>query len=55
MNVAAQMMETGVPGEVQLTRNTYELIFASGFRVRERGDFPLRDAGTFMTYLVSPG
>jgi hypothetical protein len=54
MNVTTQMMETGPPGEVQLTRNTYELIFASGFRIRERGEFPLRDAATFTTYLVSP-
>jgi hypothetical protein len=55
MNCAAQMMETGLAGEVQLTRSTYELIFASGFRIRERGEIPVKGGGTMMTYLVSTG
>jgi hypothetical protein len=55
MNCAAQMMEMGLAGEVQLTRSTYELIFASGFRIRERGEIPVKGGGTVMAYLVSAG
>jgi PAS domain-containing protein len=52
LGVAAQLAEEGLAGEVYLSRATYELIFASGFRIRERGELVLRGGGTTMTYLV---
>jgi class 3 adenylate cyclase len=55
MDCAAQMAETGITGEVHITRSTYEHIFASGFKTRDRGEVSMKGGGTMVTYLVSPG
>jgi class 3 adenylate cyclase len=54
LGLAAQLADEGLAGEVYLSRATYELIFASGFRIRERGEMTIRGGGTTMTYLVEP-
>jgi class 3 adenylate cyclase len=55
MDCAAQMSETSMAGEVHITRSTYEHIFASGFKTRDRGEVPMPGGGSMVTYLVSPG
>jgi class 3 adenylate cyclase len=54
LELAAQLADEGIAGEAYLWRATYELIFASGFRIRERGEMNVRGGGATMTYLVEP-
>jgi hypothetical protein len=55
MDCAARMSETAIAGEAHITRVTYDHIFASGFKTRDRGEVPMPGGGSMMTYLVSPG
>jgi class 3 adenylate cyclase len=51
INMAQQMEHEGVPMNVHISRSTYELIYASNFIIRERGEITIKQ-GQVVTYLV---
>lgn len=50
--MAQQMEHHGVPMNVHISRSTYELIYGTGFNVKERGSIDVK-SGKVVTYLVS--
>ena len=53
VNTASRMESNGTPGEIQITRSTYELI-KDGFVCTPRGTIPVKGKGEMETwYLVS--
>ena len=55
INVAARLQSNGIPGTVQISSTTYELIASMHFNVEERGLIELKGKGKKMAYLVRPG
>lgn len=53
INVAARLQSTDVPGKVQISRDTKELIACYDFIIEERGEIFLKGKGNLVTYLVS--
>jgi guanylate cyclase len=54
VNIASRMESNGTPGEIQITRATYELL-KDEFVCRPRGTIPVKGKGQMETwYLVSP-
>ncbi|OHT08551.1 Adenylate and Guanylate cyclase catalytic domain containing protein [Tritrichomonas foetus] len=51
INMAQQMEHHGVPMKIHMSRSVYELIYTSGFNVKERGHIEIKN-GTVRTYLV---
>ncbi len=52
VNTASRMESNGTPGEIQITRSTYELI-KDGFVCTPRGTIPVKGKGEMETwYLV---
>ena len=55
INVAARLQSTDIPGNVQISKGTYELIASEGgFNIEERGEIYLKGKGNQTTYLVRP-
>ncbi|EAY20872.1 Adenylate and Guanylate cyclase catalytic domain containing protein [Trichomonas vaginalis G3] len=55
INVAARLQSTDIPGNVQISKGTYEIVAGEGkFHIEERGEIYLKGKGNQMTYLVSP-
>ncbi|OHS96697.1 hypothetical protein TRFO_09863 [Tritrichomonas foetus] len=54
INVAARLQSTDIPGNIQISQATYELIEESDFRIEKRGEVFLKGKGKSMTYLVKP-
>jgi len=52
VNLSIEIAKTGLPGELQVTRNVYELIYGGKFAVRERGEVEVSKYGKMITYLV---
>jgi class 3 adenylate cyclase len=52
INMAQQMEHHGVPGQVHISRPTYELIYGGEFKVTERGSIEVK-SGSVVTYLVT--
>ncbi|EAY14793.1 Adenylate and Guanylate cyclase catalytic domain containing protein [Trichomonas vaginalis G3] len=53
INVAARLQSTDVPGNVQISGETKELIQDLDFNIEERGEVFLKGKGNRMTYFVS--
>ena len=54
VNIASRMESNGTPGEIQITRATYELI-QDAFVCTPRGRIPVKGKGEMETwYLVGP-
>ena len=54
INVAARLQSTCIPGNVQISKGTYELVAQeSRFHIEERGEIYLKGKGNQTTYLVS--
>jgi class 3 adenylate cyclase len=51
VNIASRMESTGVPGRIQLSRNTYELV-CDQVGCEERGTIQVKGKGDMVTYLV---
>ncbi|OHT17637.1 hypothetical protein TRFO_00909 [Tritrichomonas foetus] len=47
------LVTSGMPGQVHISRNAYELIYAYNFNVIERGDIELVNGETLRTYFVN--
>ena len=54
VNTASRMESHGTPGEIQITRETYELL-RDDFDCRPRGTIPVKGKGNMETwYLIGP-
>jgi guanylate cyclase len=54
VNIASRMETNGTPGEIQITRATYDLV-KDEFVCRSRGTIPVKGKGEMETwYLVGP-
>ncbi|EAX91028.1 Adenylate and Guanylate cyclase catalytic domain containing protein [Trichomonas vaginalis G3] len=53
INVAARLQSTDIPGNVQISGNTKELIQDLDFVIEERGSIYLKGKGNQLTYFVS--
>ena len=51
VNTASRMESSGLPGEIQVTPSTYELL-REGFRFRPRGPVPVKGKAEMMTFLL---
>ncbi|KAK8852645.1 hypothetical protein M9Y10_017633 [Tritrichomonas musculus] len=53
INVASRLQSTDVPGRIQISQNTYDLINQLDFMVESRGEVFLKGKGKQQAYLVS--
>jgi class 3 adenylate cyclase len=51
VNLASRMESTGVPGEIQVTRNVYERL-KNGFELKSRGSVQVKGKGEIETWLL---
>ncbi|MGQ4647972.1 adenylate/guanylate cyclase domain-containing protein [Lyngbya aestuarii] len=51
VNIASRMETNGIPGEIQVTANTYELL-KEYFVFQKRGQIPIKGKGSMTTYLL---
>jgi PAS domain S-box-containing protein len=49
VNVASRMESSGIPGKVQVTRSTYDML-KHQFTLKERGEIEVKGKGKMMTY-----
>jgi class 3 adenylate cyclase len=54
INVAARLQSTDIPGSVQISQKTYELISEMNFLFEPRGEIQLKGKGLQKTFLVKP-
>lgn len=54
INVAARLQSTDIPGRIQISPTTYELINALDFQIEKRGEIFLKGKGKIISYLVTP-
>ena len=54
INVASRLQSTDLPGRVQISQATKDLIESSGFAIEERGEVFLKGKGKQRTFLVLP-
>ena len=54
INVAARLQSTCIPGLIQVSQNTYDLIVSENFYIEQRGEVELKGKGKQMTYLIHP-
>jgi PAS domain S-box-containing protein len=52
INVAARLQSTCIPGHVQISLKTYELVKQGNYHIEQRGEIELKGKGKQMTYLV---
>ena len=55
INIASRLQSTDVPGKVQISQGTKEVVEGLDFVLEERGEVFLKGKGKQMTYFVSPG
>jgi PAS domain S-box-containing protein len=55
INIAARLQSTDIPGQIQISQETYELISSLDFAVEARGEVMLKGKGKRPAYLVRPG
>jgi class 3 adenylate cyclase len=54
INIAARLQSTDVPGKIQISETTQELVQGLEFQVEYRGEIELKGKGKKKTYLVDP-
>jgi len=54
INVAARLQSADIPGRIQISQATYELISSQNFEIEERGEIFLKGKGKTMAYFVRP-
>ena len=52
INVAARLQSTCIPGTVQISHTTYEVIREMNFNIEQRGEIYLKGKGKKMAYIV---
>jgi len=54
INVASRLQSTDVPGRIQISQDTYDLISTMDFSIEPRGEIFLKGKGKSQAYLVRP-
>ena len=54
INVAARLQSTCIPGHIQISQGTYDLVNEFDFAIEPRGEVFLKGKGKQMAYLVKP-
>jgi class 3 adenylate cyclase len=54
INVAARLQSTDVPGKIQISEGTQELISGLDFQIEYRGEIELKGKGKKKTFLIDP-
>jgi len=54
INVASRLQSTAIPGTIQISQSTYELISNLAFNIEKRGEIELKGKGKRMAYIVRP-
>ena len=54
INVASRLQSTCVPGQIQISQATYDLVNEFDFSIEQRGEVFLKGKGKQMAYLVKP-
>ncbi|OHT08223.1 adenylate cyclase, type VII [Tritrichomonas foetus] len=54
INVAARLQSTCIPGLVQISESTYNLVANMDFNIEERGEIELKGKGKRKTFLIHP-
>ncbi|OHT02746.1 Adenylate and Guanylate cyclase catalytic domain containing protein [Tritrichomonas foetus] len=54
INIAARLQSTDIPGNIQISQETYDLISELDFHIESRGEVFLKGKGNSPAYLVSP-
>lgn len=52
INVAARLQSTDIPGFIQISQGTYNLVADGPYHIEQRGEIELKGKGKQMTYLV---
>jgi len=52
INIASRLQSTCVPGQIQISQETYDLVSSLDFQVEKRGEVFLKGKGKSMTYLI---
>ena len=52
VNTASRMESEGVPGEIQISPATYELLAGTGYRFETRGSISVKGKGQMDTWLL---
>jgi class 3 adenylate cyclase len=52
INVAARLQSTCIPGHVQISQKTYDLVSSRPYHIEQRGEIELKGKGKQMTYFV---
>jgi len=55
INIAARLQATCIPGRIQISQGTYDLIHELNFEIEKRGEVFLKGKGNATTYFVNPG
>lgn len=53
INVSSRLQSTDIPGQIQISQSTYDLINSLDFSIRPRGEVFLKGKGKQMAYIVS--
>ncbi|KAH0785710.1 Adenylate and Guanylate cyclase catalytic domain containing protein [Histomonas meleagridis] len=54
INVASRLQSTCIPGTVQISQKTFELVSNMNFNIEPRGEIELKGKGKQMAYIVRP-
>ena len=54
INIASRLQSTDIPGKVQISQATKDLLEGTSLQIEERGEVFLKGKGKQMTYLVTP-
>lgn len=52
INVSARLQSTGIPGTVQISQKTYDLVSPNGYNIEPRGEIMLKGKGKQQCYIV---
>jgi PAS domain S-box-containing protein len=55
INVAARLQSTDIPGQIQISQETYDLVQSLDFVIEPRGEVMLKGKGKQPAFLVRPG
>ena len=54
INIASRLQSTDIPGQIQISKYTYETIGSNDFNIEPRGEVFLKGKGNQMVYIIKP-
>jgi len=54
INVASRLQSTCIPGRIQISQSTFDLVKEAAFEIEKRGEIFLKGKGNTMAYFVNP-